>query len=640
MDNFIASLKKTWTTLALPISSFLICLKLLLGTSFIYSQELLEIEGEATIDQIEGLRHLKTFPVSGDLVIDVEIEGQWIYVLSRNTLVIYHMDPGGALKLVHTESGSFGSGFEVVGNYAYVINTQQDLLSIYDVSSPSNINLIGSTNEGLGRPVGLFVNGTYAFVASIGETGGTNKGLSIFDISNPSDPTLTDFTASGLSQPRDVVVKNDIAYVVDQEADLLVTFDVSDPHAISLIGSGSDGIVYPVGVTVSGNYAYVVSEGTDDLALFDISNPAGPVKIGSTATELSSPNEVIILNEYALVTSRGNHRLVIFDISNPSSPLFIGFSDIDLSFPFGFSIIGTQVLVASQGNTSLVIFEINGLQTPAIHAGAIQTDQLQVKQEISLTGNMAIREGLKVDGPTLLKGNTAVANNLIVHGNLSLGGADIQGDARFRTNDYTNLLVRGPVSPFLDDVNMDFIKNNNETPSARIGFNGYTNQSTHQARIDFYTRGSGDNAIIHRLSINENGDMHPILSTYNLGRNNSSQRWNTVYTVNGVNQSSDRRLKTDIQELRMGLQEIQKLRPVLYRWRNDSEKANHYGLIAQDVQTILPDIVKTDSDLHAYQSVNYNEIIPVLIKAIQEQQQQIEDLKTQLKKVRTIKSGK
>lgn len=53
----------------------------------------------------------------------------------------------------------------------------------------------------------------------------------------------------------------------------------------------------------------------------------------------------------------------------------------------------------------------------------------------------------------------------------------------------------------------------------------------------------------------------------------------------------------------------------------------HYGVIAQDIEKILPEIVNTGSD--GVKSVAYNEIIPFLIEAIKEQQQQIDELKRQ-----------
>lgn len=54
----------------------------------------------------------------------------------------------------------------------------------------------------------------------------------------------------------------------------------------------------------------------------------------------------------------------------------------------------------------------------------------------------------------------------------------------------------------------------------------------------------------------------------------------------------------------------------------------HYGLLAQDVQKLFPDLVKENGD--GYLSVNYIELIPLLIQAVQELSGEVEELKKQL----------
>jgi len=93
-----------------------------------------------------------------------------------------------------------------------------------------------------------------------------------------------------------------------------------------------------------------------------------------------------------------------------------------------------------------------------------------------------------------------------------------------------------------------------------------------------------------------------------------------------LTQSSDRRLKTNISELPYGLKEILKLKPVNYNWKRYPEQQKSLGLIAQEVQPIINEIVHEAEDKDNTLSVSYTELIPVLIKAIQEQQSIIEKL--------------
>lgn len=58
------------------------------------------------------------------------------------------------------------------------------------------------------------------------------------------------------------------------------------------------------------------------------------------------------------------------------------------------------------------------------------------------------------------------------------------------------------------------------------------------------------------------------------------------------------------------------------------------GLIAQEVHTIIPEIVDVPEDPEAYLSIRYSELIPVLVKAIQEQNEQLQQYKVLVRQVK------
>ena len=94
-----------------------------------------------------------------------------------------------------------------------------------------------------------------------------------------------------------------------------------------------------------------------------------------------------------------------------------------------------------------------------------------------------------------------------------------------------------------------------------------------------------------------------------------------------LTQNSDKRLKTEITPLNYGLNEVLQLSPVSYYWKKDREGQTQksIGLIAQEVQPILKELVKVGHDQAQTLSVDYISLVPILIKAIQEQQQLIEN---------------
>ena len=147
---------------------------------------------------------------------------------------------------------------------------------------------------------------------------------------------------------------------------------------------------------------------------------------------------------------------------------------------------------------------------------------------------------------------------------------------------------------------------------------------------------------------------------------------NGTVNVNGdlnytgsLTNTSDRNLKENIQPLENGLETIMKLNPTTYNFRGNGRYKGlslstglHYGLIAQEVEEVLPALVKDNVHTYTeesaagqgpntgsgddvvktmeYKTMNYTELIPVLIKAVQEQQAEIERL---TKELEALKKG-
>ncbi|NOQ27143.1 MAG: hypothetical protein GQ564_17420 [Bacteroidales bacterium] len=119
------------------------------------------------------------------------------------------------------------------------------------------------------------------------------------------------------------------------------------------------------------------------------------------------------------------------------------------------------------------------------------------------------------------------------------------------------------------------------------------------------------------------GDFYPASDdSYDLG--SIGARWQDIYT-NGVVNTSDMRLKSDISNINYGLNEVLKLRPVTFLWKDKPGKGMRLGLIAQEVQPIINEVIYVGDDENQTLGVRYSDLIPVLIKSIQEQQKIIED---------------
>ena len=100
---------------------------------------------------------------------------------------------------------------------------------------------------------------------------------------------------------------------------------------------------------------------------------------------------------------------------------------------------------------------------------------------------------------------------------------------------------------------------------------------------------------------------------------------------------SDGRAKTDVRELESGLPLVLALKPVTYRLKGGSGRAD-MGFVAQDVEAVLGDsynVVDAGGDPDRTLSLRYSELIAPLVKAVQEQQAQIEALRAELAALRS-----
>ena len=89
-------------------------------------------------------------------------------------------------------------------------------------------------------------------------------------------------------------------------------------------------------------------------------------------------------------------------------------------------------------------------------------------------------------------------------------------------------------------------------------------------------------------------------------------------------QSSDLRLKTSITTLPNALAKVMQLRGVNYQWKAQPETGTQLGFIAQEVEKVLPEVVNHNGDTY---SMQYAPITALLVEAVKEQQNEIEQLR-------------
>ena len=213
----------------------------------------------------------------------------------------------------------------------------------------------------------------------------------------------------------------------------------------------------------------------------------------------------------------------------------------------------------------------------------------------------------------------------------------------------------------------------NSSNEARIQFVGsgarmqYGSSSGH---IDFYTNSAVRNRFLYNGQGTEFSNQSKVIPTtdnaVDLGQ--SGNRWDDVFATNGTIQTSDSRLKREVETSVLGINFVKALRPVSYKWiegkkvpivdgtdengeniyRTDGDgnwvygsrdgARKHWGFIAQEVKQVVDDVsvdfagwtLADKDDPDSTQSLRYEEFIAPLTKALQEAITKIETLEQRL----------
>lgn len=242
-----------------------------------------------------------------------------------------------------------------------------------------------------------------------------------------------------------------------------------------------------------------------------------------------------------------------------------------------------------------ILGAILGVATGFVKVNSIFESFFKTKAKDSINAVIVGRQG---------NGESRFANSIELSANCNL---DIENLALGYNNGIIKLRVtRDGVNPPVDhtgvtvaDINSLFSDPDTEAVVNRIvgyGTNGGVTLAHVDDRADLpYTGGP-------RFVVNNSGT--------------------TVY--GSFTNSSDERFKKDIENVKYGLKEIEKLRPVSFKYIRDKNEEAQYGFIAQEVKNILNDLVKEDKD--GYLNLSYNGIIPILVKSIQELSERVKNL--------------
>lgn len=175
-------------------------------------------------------------------------------------------------------------------------------------------------------------------------------------------------------------------------------------------------------------------------------------------------------------------------------------------------------------------------------------------------------------------------------------------------------------------------------PGSVEGIGSKKTAGGNQYGLDFYTGGSSKMSITHSgfVGIGTSAPMDKLQVTGDLriGTNNALSCIKNFYgsAIAGTC-SSDLRFKQQITPFSNLLDKVTRLQPVHFYWRAEEFPTRHFGteqsfgLIAQDVEAVLPELVATDEE--GYRAVNYSKLPLLTLQAVKELKGEQDSLKAQ-----------
>ena len=534
--------------------------------------------------------------------------------------------PPGDTKAIYLDGA--GSGAAVVDAFASLntvdLKVEDDLTVTDDASVGGDLLVSGevqTANIGFtdgDNAITIADGGGITAANGITSTAAANTfGATSFNdanITNVGDIALDSLSADGssISIASPVVINGSTPTLTIGDAgaeDTKLVFDGNAQDFYIGLDDSADDLLIGKGSTVGTTPALAIDENLK-------STFSGDLVVTGSSTDFRG--EILINNTSS---SSGAHGAIKFVTEDESSGLIIGkhssgFSEADLSFVF------------NELNTAMQFGTNNAEVMRLSNAGRLGVGTTNPSFAVDINADNGDQLRLDNDGDRFTQ--ITMANNGTTKASFFFDNTDGMQDIFAGSGNGLRFSTGGSERVRITSGG-DFLINKTNAAGSVEGFEFETNV----CRI---TKSGGTPLLLNRLSTDG-----VILDL----RKNTSIVGSISTNANSL--PSDKNFKRDISDLDLGLNLISKLKPSQYNYKIDDEGSpKMFGLIAQDLEQSLSEVgieknstwllqhePKNDENESDY-SLDYLKLTPVLIKAIQEQQTQIEALQSE---INTLKGG-
>jgi hypothetical protein len=244
---------------------------------------------------------------------------------------------------------------------------------------------------------------------------------------------------------------------------------------------------------------------------------------------------------------------------------------------------------------------------------------------IKASGNVDAQGGTVENSNGALSLSTADGSDLTLDatglGHIDLGSADTNGDYGIYADGDGNYITLKPDAG--DSAGLaDFNLNGSEL-TERGSDMSITSVSSISAHINYDVDGSTNNDDNSTFKVKKKGETEDAVDLFTVNHDGSATLHEGDLTTN-----SDRRLKTGIEPIQDAVAKLTELEPTTYAWEDGDSDDRQAGVIAQSVERVLPEAVTEGDD--GFLRLAYSQLTPLVISAVQDQQDEIEDLEADL----------
>jgi hypothetical protein len=581
-----------------------------------------------------------------------------------------------------------GSGTEIGTNLYFTPGTLiTNVLGIFAVNAPSTYKF-NATDSNVDFTT-IYSVGNFVHFEGLKCTIGGNPieifnrshpvsavGTSFITIRDPANYEVADFSGSAVfvSKLQSITDETGISLIGNAMGMYVkgsLAFDNNTNKNLKLentagpISVGSDWSSFPVNIGTQGNRAITIGNNMGGILAINSGNGATINTANNSNISFTTTNtaDTVITTGQLLVSAKDNVTDAILLKADNGANQTININNqtgtsadaIKLASDLG----GVQITAANEkdvviGNSGSNVFvKVSPSATNANEKISVVNTNGTDEESILLKSEAGGAKFKVANGKNLFLGNSSEnlfvklsPNSVVSNEKLSIvntyGSGDesillnsVAGGAKFLVADSKNLVLGNSnediyfkVSPSATTANEKLsVVNSNGTAADSIFINSVSGGLTMNCGGSINLATNNNTSAVNIGTLGDRtitiGDKDADDATINIDSKN-------VVFANGLTSSSDIRLKENFESIPNALELVKQLNSFYYTWKKDAGtvKPRKIGFIAQEVEKVIPELVKTDSE--GMKSVDYVSVVPVLVEALKHQQKQIDELKASL----------